>query len=59
MECKGVSDVKSELTQILHLSSMCVYNNIDGLVPDCSKSSALALELLQSCTEPSIIMSMA
>ena len=27
---------------------------IDGLVPDCSNSSALAMELLQSCTKPSI-----
>ena len=26
---------------------------IDGLVQDCSNSSALALELLQSCTKPS------
>ena len=29
-------------------------NNIDGLVQDCSNSSALALELLQSGTKPSI-----
>ena len=27
---------------------------IDGLVQDCSNSSALAMELLQSCTEPLI-----
>ena len=27
---------------------------IDGLVQDCSNSSALAMELLQSCTKPSI-----
>ena len=27
---------------------------IDGLAQDCSKSSALAMELLQSCTKPSI-----
>ena len=26
---------------------------IDGLVRDCSNSSALAMELLQSCTKPS------
>ena len=31
----------------------CEYD-IDGLVQDCSNSSALAVELLQSCTEPSI-----
>ena len=29
--------------------------DIDGLVQDCSNSSALAKELLQSCTEPSIL----
>ena len=27
---------------------------IDGLVQDCSNSSALAMELLQSCTKPSV-----
>ena len=27
---------------------------IDGLVQDCSNSSALAMELPQSCTKPSI-----
>ena len=30
----------------------CYY--IDSLVQDCSNSSALAMELLQSCTKPSI-----
>ena len=28
-------------------------DKINGLVQDCSNSSALAVELLQSCTEPS------
>ena len=28
---------------------------IDGLVQDCSISSALAMEILQSCTKPSIL----
>ena len=28
---------------------------IDGFVQDCSISSALAVELLQSCTEPSVL----
>ena len=28
-----------------------LFEEIDGLVQDCSKSSALALELLQSCTK--------
>ena len=31
--------------------------DIDGLVQDCSNSSALAVELLQSCTKPSICRS--
>ena len=30
------------------------YNNIDDLVQDYSHSSALAMELLQSCTKPAI-----
>ena len=29
---------------------------IDGLVQDCSNSSANALELLQFCTKPSILL---
>ena len=29
---------------------------IDGLVQDCSNSSVLAMELLQSCTKPSILL---
>ena len=29
--------------------------DIDGLVKDCSNSIANALELLQSCTKPSIL----
>ena len=31
-----------------------IQKHIDGLVQDCSNSSALAMELLQSCTKPSI-----
>ena len=31
-----------------------VVKHIDGLVQDCSNSSALAMELLQCCTKPSI-----
>ena len=31
----------------------CIYR-FDGLMQDCSNSSALAMELLQSCTKPSI-----
>ena len=32
-----------------------LYDYLDGLVQDCSISSANALEILQSCTEPSIL----
>ena len=31
---------------------------IDGLVQDCSNSSALAIELLQPCTKPYIYISL-
>ena len=34
--------------------NFCANVNIDGLVQDCSNSNALAMELLQSRTEPSI-----
>ena len=37
--------------------SMWYRDYIDGLVQDCSNSSALAVELLQSCTEPLICSS--
>ena len=36
------------------VSSYQSIHHIDGLVQDCSNSSALAMELLQSCTKPSI-----
>ena len=29
-------------------------HSMDGLVQDCNNSSALAMELLQSCTKPSV-----
>ena len=32
----------------------CTWHDINGLVQDCSNSSALAMELLQSCIKPSI-----
>ena len=35
-------------------NSICKWHNIDGSVQDCSNSMADALELLQSCTGPSI-----
>ena len=34
----------------VYREKMVVLYNIDGLVQYCSKSSALAMELLQSCT---------
>ena len=38
------------------MGSLCRLNlgYIDGLVQDCCNSSALAMELLQSCTKPSM-----
>ena len=36
------------------LTSCVLVYDIDGLVQDCSNSSALAVELLQSYTKPSI-----
>ena len=43
------------LFKIYKLSDLRAH--IDGLVQDCSNSSALAMELLQSCTKPSICVS--
>ena len=39
---------------IVYIFSWFLYHYIDGLVQDCSISSALAMEILQSCTKPSI-----
>ena len=41
----AVSPGKSKIKRIRH---------IDGLVKDCSNSSGLAVELLQTCTKPLI-----
>ena len=46
--------VLCHLTQNWLANSGFISNYIDGLVQDCSNSSALAMELLQSCTKPSI-----
>ena len=40
--------------ELIHKASTKVRYNIDGLVQDCSISIANALEILQSCTKPSI-----
>ena len=34
-------------------ATISAYGKIDALVQNCSNSSALAVELLQSCTKPS------
>ena len=38
-----------------HIVNCCFKMHIDGFVKDCSNSSVLAMELLQSCTKPSIL----
>ena len=40
------ADIQTTTLGLIHIQ-------IDGLVQDCSNSSALAMELLQSCTKPS------
>ena len=54
----GPSWVSSQcfmLTDPMHITNWNKINyHIDGLVQDCSISSAFAMEILQSCTKPSI-----
>ena len=38
----------------IEMGKMILKGYFDGLVQDCSNSSALAMELLQSCTKSSI-----
>ena len=38
-----------------HWHKLISKHHVDGLVQDCSNSSALAMELLQSCTKPSML----
>ena len=42
------------LTRLQGYIHNIIYKHFDGLVQDCSNSSALAMELLQYCTKPSI-----
>ena len=43
------------LTHLLRVASVAKrQSHIDALVQDCSNASALAMELLQSCTKPLI-----
>ena len=44
-----ISD-EDEISETIHK----LENYIDGLAQDCSNSSALAMQLLQSCPKPSI-----
>ena len=39
---------------VAHSSARIIIEPISGLVQDCGNSSALALELPQSCTKPSL-----
>ena len=50
------SKLHSEFEQMVEVFRMVQLSNayIDGLVRDCSNPNALAMELLQSCTKPSI-----
>ena len=41
------------IISVMNIDRKCKYN-FDGFVQDCSNSIANALELLQSCTKPSI-----
>ena len=43
---------------ILKLIKTLMKTHVDGFVQDCSNSTANALELLQSCTKPSIYVSL-
>ena len=45
---------KPNITYLLNLYALQMFYHIEGLVQDWSNSSALAVELLQSCTNPSI-----
>ena len=54
--CHQVDRDKDGTWKISETAHMTVLD-IDGLVQDCSISSALAMEMLQSCTKPSIYAS--
>ena len=53
---KVSSDSSKPMSRITpHLSCSFFAAHINGLVQDCSNSSALAMELLQSCAKPSTL----
>ena len=49
---ENVCKAQSFCSSIKVKSRSQFHNHVDGLVQDCSNSSALAMELLQSCTKP-------
>ena len=51
--CPSLNVINVALTQCLFITTLVIYVN-EGSVQNCSNSSALAMELLQSCTKPSI-----
>ena len=57
-ECRDWKRLKKKAMKASHsnLTTPCnsTHAHIDGLVQDCSSSSAVAMELLQSCIKPSI-----
>ena len=50
----GSCAVHSMLRYVISVTATDIKVKIDGLVQNCSNSSTLAMELLKSCTEPSI-----
>ena len=52
-ECFKSQNYSSDVFLLLS-NDIITQKHIDDLVQDCSNSSALAMELLQSCTKPSI-----
>ena len=49
--------ISVQITSTMHnLTKREHIDHVDGLVQYCSNSSALAMELLQSCTKPSILI---
>ena len=67
MQSEAMALCKAAIYDVISCYSWChIYKsvqysspwiNIDGLAQDCSNSSALAMELLQSCAEPFIYTS--
>ena len=51
---KMLSDGGIVLDKYQRLRTICIKRYVDGLLQDCSISSALAMEILQSCTKPTM-----